>query len=168
MGAQADFPLPLEAAVGVSYRPTPDWNIEVDAEYADWAALNTVTIQQPYGVQSPNGIAPLVPQNFPEAFNLQSTWDIELGATRYLTNGWSASAGFVYSEGSSSKSNLSPFVADLDRYFVSLGFGQKGKRFDFDVAYQAGFSADTWITQSAAGKWGFFSQAIMVSVGVHF
>ena len=37
--AQADFTFPLTAVVGISYRPTPKWNLEFDADYTDWAVL---------------------------------------------------------------------------------------------------------------------------------
>ena len=33
--AKADFTFPLTAVFGVSYRPTPKWNLEFDADYVD-------------------------------------------------------------------------------------------------------------------------------------
>ena len=32
-----EMEFPLTAVVGVSYGPTPKWNIEFDADYTDWS-----------------------------------------------------------------------------------------------------------------------------------
>ncbi len=37
---------PLTAVFGVSYRPTPKWNLEFDADYTDWGSFETTTIYQ--------------------------------------------------------------------------------------------------------------------------
>ena len=57
--ANAQWPFPLEAVFGVSYRPTPKWNLEFDADYTDWSTLGTVNFNQ----TSPplSGIAPTIP-----------------------------------------------------------------------------------------------------------
>ena len=69
-GAHATFPFPLNTIVGVSYRPTPHWNIEFDAEYTDWNSLNTVTVNQ----STP---APILPANIPLTLDWQSSWYYE-------------------------------------------------------------------------------------------
>ncbi len=33
--------------LGISYRPTPKWNLEFDADYTDWSSFGTITIHQP-------------------------------------------------------------------------------------------------------------------------
>jgi long-chain fatty acid transport protein len=44
--AEAHVPFPLNAVFGISYRPTPKWNLEFNADYTDWSTLDTVTIKQ--------------------------------------------------------------------------------------------------------------------------
>ena len=44
--ASASFTFPLTTVFGVSYRPTPKWNIEFDANYTGWNSFDTVTIEQ--------------------------------------------------------------------------------------------------------------------------
>ena len=69
----------------------------------------------------------------------------------------------------------------MDRYFFSAGAGYKGKRFNFDIAYQFGYGPTHTVTgshpsslsggiagQTADGKYDFISHAVMVTVGVHF
>ena len=33
---------PLTAVFGISYRPTPKWNLEFDANYTDWNSFDTI------------------------------------------------------------------------------------------------------------------------------
>ena len=171
--AQADFTFPLTVVCGISYRPTPKWNLEFDADYTDWSSFGTITIRQ-------------APENFvpnPPSLKLgwQESWMYEFGATRYFDNGWHASAGFVYNEASVPNTYYTPLAADLDRYFFSVGAGRKGKRFDFDVTYQLGYGPARTVTgstpstiggqiagQTADGKYDFISHAVMLTVGMHF
>ena len=170
--AQADFSFPLSFVVGVSYRPTPKWNFEFNAEYTDWDVLDTVTIKQaapipPLGIQ----------QNIPLVLNWESSWYYEFGATRYFDNGWHVSAGYIFNENSMPDSHYQPLVADMDRHFFSVGTGHKGKQFDFDVAYQFGYGPTRTVSgsassvpgnQNADGDYSFISHAVLVSVGWHF
>ena len=71
--------------------------------------------------------------------NWQASWMYEFGVTRYFDNGWHVSAGYVFNENSVPDAYYTPLAADLDRHFFSVGAGFKGKRFDFDVAYQFGY-----------------------------
>ncbi len=105
----------------------------------------------------------------------------EIGATRYFDNGWHVSGGYVFNENSVPNTYYTPLAADMNRNFFSLGTGFSGKRFDFDIAYQLGFafkhdvSGSTPSTtpgsdagQTADGRYGFSSQAIIATVGIHF
>ena len=173
--ASADFSFPLTATFGVSYRPTSKWNVEVDAEYTDWQSFNTVTIRQqktpPFPLQ----------QNIPVKFGWEESWTYELGVTRYFDNGWHASAGYMFSETSVPDTYYTPLAADQDRHFFSLGVGRNGKTFDFDVTYQVGYGPGHTVNgsspsstpgffagQNANGTYTFLSQAVLVSVGMHF
>ena len=90
--------------------------------------------------------------------------------------GWHVSAGYIFNENSIPDSHYTPLVTDLDKHFFSIGAGFKGKRFDFDLAYQFGYgpthtvsgSAPSLAGQTADGKYEFISHAIEASVGWHF
>ncbi len=105
----------------------------------------------------------------------------EFGVTRFFENGWHTSAGFVFNENSVPDAYYTPLAADLNRYVFSVGAGCKGRRFDFDVAYQFCYAPTHTVTgstpsttpalfagQNADGKYGFSSSAVIVSVGMHF
>lgn len=166
----AEYPFPLNAIFGVSFRPTPKWNLEFNADYADWSAIDVVTIKQA------RPFPPLIPQNVPVSLYWQPSWYYEFGGTRYFENGWSVSAGYIFNENSIPDKHYQPIVADLDRHFFSLGTGHKGKTFDFDVAYQFGYGPSRTVSgsvpsasgQSADGKYEFVSHAVFVSIGLHF
>jgi long-chain fatty acid transport protein len=171
--AQADFTFPLTAILGISYRPTPKWNLEFDADYTDWSSLGTITIRQ-----APENLVPDPPTLI---LDWQASWMYEFGVTRYFEDGWHASAGFVFNENSVPNAYYTPLAADLDRYFFSVGAGHKGKRFDFDIAYQFGYGPTHTVTgstpstiggqiagQTADGNYNFISHAVLVTVGMHF
>jgi long-chain fatty acid transport protein len=174
--ASASFTFPLTTVLGVSYRPTPKWNLEFDANYTGWNSFNTVNIQQ-----SPPPVKTPFHQNIPVTLDWQPSWMYEFGVTRYFDNGWHVSAGYVFNENSVPDTYYTPLAADLDRYFLSAGAGYKGKRFDFDIAYQFGYGPAHTVTgstpsstpgqfagESADGTYHFISHAVLVSVGMHF
>jgi long-chain fatty acid transport protein len=170
VSASANFPFPLKAMCGISYRPTPKWNIEFDADFTDWNEYNTVMIHQA------RPFPPLLPMNIPLTLDWQSSWYFEFGVTRYLGKGWSVSAGYIYNQNSVPDAHYNPLVADLDRHFVSVGTGWRGKHFNFDVAYQFGYGPGQTVAgsgpsatgQTADGRYGFISNAVMLSLGYHF
>jgi long-chain fatty acid transport protein len=175
--ASANFNFPLTAVFGISYRPTPKWNLEFDANCTDWSSFGTVTIKQ----SRPVVLSPFH-QNIPVNLGWQSSWMYEFGVTRYFDSGWHASAGYVFNENSVPDKYYTPLAADMDRHFFSIGAGCKGKTFDFDVAYQFGYGPPHTVIGStpsttpgqfagkklADGKYGFTSSAVIVSVGLHF
>jgi long-chain fatty acid transport protein len=174
--ASANFTFPLTTVFGVSYRPTPKWNLEFDANYTDWHSFDTVTIQQ-----SPPPVTPPFHSDITVNLDWQASWMYEFGATRYFDSGWHVSGGYVFNENSVPNTYYTPLAADMNRNFFSLGTGFNGKRFDFDIAYQLGFafkhdvSGSTPSTtpgsdagQTADGRYGFSSSAIIATVGIHF
>jgi long-chain fatty acid transport protein len=175
--ASAKFTFPLTTVIGVSYRPTPKWNLEFDANYTDWSSFDTVTIEQ-----SPPPVNNPFHQNIPVNLGWQASWMYELGVTRYFDSGWHVSAGYCFNENSVPNTYYTPLAADLDRHFFSVGTGFKAKTFNFDIAYQFGYGPSHTVTGStpsstpgqfagqnlADGKYGFISSAVLVSVGMHF
>jgi long-chain fatty acid transport protein len=169
-----NYSFPMQAAAGISYRPTEKWNVEFDAEYTDWSSLGNLTIHQ----SSPNPVVPL--GNLPLALDWQSSWYYELGVTRYFDNGWHISAGYIFNENSMPNAHYLPVVTDMDKHFFSLGTGYKGQHLSFDIAYQFGYGPDRTVTGSAAplgappsyqpanGTYSYISHAVFLSAGWHF
>ena len=171
--AQSDFEFPMTVVFGVSYRPTPKWNLEFDADFTDWSSFGTNNIHQ----QNPPRALSV---DNPVRLDWQPSWMFEFGVTRYFDHGWHVSAGYVYSQNAVPDAYYSPLAADLDRQFFSFGAGHKGKRFDIDVTYQFGYGPAHTVTgslpssvptqfsgQTADGTYNFLSHAIMLTVGMH-
>jgi len=108
--SRATFDFPDVAIIGYSYRPTPQWNFEVNLDWTNWNRFDTVTITKASG-------------NVPLAFNWKSGLFYEIGATRYLSEHWNVSAGYLYTENSTPDATYTPAVPDSNRSFYSLGFG---------------------------------------------
>ncbi len=109
--ARADFAFPEVLIAGYSYRPNPDWNLEADIDWTNWTCLKTVVISQASGN----------PVTLP--FDWKASCFYELGATRYLGDGWQVSAGYTYSQNSVPDATFNPAVPDADRHFVNAGAG---------------------------------------------
>ncbi len=174
--ASMDVEFPWTVVAGVSYRPTPKWNLEFDANYTDWSSFNSLNLHE--NLQTPK---PPFKSNYQLDFDWQESWIYELGVTRYFDKGWHASAGYAFNENSVPNTYYTPWVADMDRHIFSLGVGRTWKRFDFDIAYQLGYGPSHTVTGSSAtllinklttasanGNYGFFSSAFIVSAGIHF
>ena len=174
--ANASFNFPLTTVFGVSYRPTPKWNLEFDANYTGWNSFDSTAIQQ-----SPPPVNNPFHQNIPVHLDWQASWMYEFGVTRYFDNGWHVSGGYVFNENSVPNKFYTPLAADMDRDFFSIGAGHNGKTFDFDLAYQFGYGPTHTVTgstpssspgqfagQTADGKYGFTSSALILTMGMHF
>ena len=175
--AEMALTFPLTATFGVSYRPTPKWNLEFDADYADWSSVGQTTIYQT-SPAPPSGI----PANVPITLNWQPSWMYSVGVTRYFDNGWHISAGYLFNETSVPDAYYTPLVADVDRHIITVGFGRTGKKFDFDLTYQFGYAPGHTVSgstpsnpnvapfagQNADGTYKFISHAILLSVGMRF
>jgi long-chain fatty acid transport protein len=163
MDASAEFPFPQNVVIGVSYRPTPRWNIEFNADYTDWSRTKTLTIRQKQPVP-------------PTILNWQSSWFFEAGATRYFDKGWRVSAGYIFNENSVPAAHYNPLVADLDRHFICAGAGYQGKHLGLDLTYQFGFglsrtvsgSASSLAGQNADGDYEYLSHALCLTASWRF
>jgi len=168
--AEANWPFPLNAVFGISWRPTPAWNLEFNADYTGWNRLKTVTLRHA------GGLPPLLPSTLPLRLDWESSWYYEWGITRYFAERWHVSAGYIFNEGSVPEATYSPLVADLDRHFFSVGTGYRGNRWNWDVAYQLGYgpahtvrgSAPSAVGQTADGEYAYWSHALIMSVGYRF
>lgn len=149
-----DYPQIIIA--GVSYRPNPKWNLEVNVDWADWNSLNDVTIAG----------AGTIP------FHWQSSFFVEAGVTRYLKDGWYVSAGYFFSENSTPDLNYNPIIADGNLHVAAFGVGRKGDRFSWAVACELiggpWNEVDNPANPSVAGQYRLFTPTLSGSVGYHF
>lgn len=157
--AEMSFDFPDSLAAGISWRPSPKWNLEFDLEWTGWDRVNSLQIQSP--IPFP-----------PTILNWESSFYYEFGVTRYLENGWHLSAGYIFNENSMPQEYYNPLVGDLDKHFLSAGTGYQGQHWGFDLAYQFGFGPDRDVTSvsnpSINGTYSYVSHAVFVSLGYQF
>ena len=167
--ATARFHFPQRIIAGWSFRPTPDWNLEFNADWTDWDSVDTVTLRKATG-------------NVALPFNWTSSLLYEFGATRCLPHDWRVSAGYIYSENSVPDRSFNPSVPDSDRHILSVGVGGKYKRLNWDAAYQFAYGPTRTVTggpvqpnpfvpglkESADGQYEFTSHAFTFSIGFSF
>lgn len=158
--ARAGMTFPQFVALGWSFRPTPDWNLEFNIDWTDWDRLDVVNLEQ----------AALPDTGLP--FNWQSSFFYEWGVTRYLPNGWRVSGGYIFSENSVPDASFSPLVPDSDRHIFSAGVGRTYDRWNWDAGYQFAYGPKRTIQQPAPGvangDYLFTSHAFALSIGYRF
>jgi len=174
--SQTGSPLPIPSSVstsaalrypqfvvgGISFRPTPKWNLEFDLDWTEWSDVKQINVEN-----TPFGVPQTIPLNYRDSFMY------EFGATRYFDKGWFASAGYFYSENSSPDANFNPLIPDVNLQLGSIGFGRHGKRWDWAVAYHFGYNGGRTVSHdtanpSADGTYKTFNQAFNVAATFKF
>lgn len=166
----ASVPFPQIVSGGISFRPTPKWNIEADVDWINWDTLGTVTL---------NGTKNIFGRDLPLQLNWHDSWQYKFGITRYFDDGWFVSAGYFFSSDTTSSAYFTPAVPDTDLHVASLGFGHKGIHWYWALAGQIitgpnrtinGDAGNTnpFTGESAAGKYHLFVPTAVLSIGYHF
>jgi long-chain fatty acid transport protein len=160
---------PQIVSAGISFRPTPKWNIEVGVDWSDWSVLKSTTL---------HGTSQLgFPVDLPLQFNWHDSWFYQIGATRYIGENWFVSAGYFYSGDTASTEYYSPAVPDTNLHVGSLGVGYKGDHWRWAAAAQIitgperqvkNSQPNPFTGQSADGNYRLVVPALTVSLGYHF
>jgi long-chain fatty acid transport protein len=141
---------------GISFRPTPDWNIEVDIDWTDWSTVKNLGIDQ-------IGTLPL---------NWVSSFFYEFGVTRQLGRGYYVSAGYFFSGASTSEQYFTPLVPDTNLHVGSLGGGYKGQHWTWALAGQLiggpYRNVESTVNPVVDGRYRLFTPTLSFSVGYHF
>jgi len=154
----AEIRFPQHIVAGLSFRPTAKWNLEFDLDWTDWDYVNQIPLNNTaLGNQS------LV-------FNWKSSFMYEFGATRDLGNGYFVSAGYFYSENSVPDQTFIPLVPDTNLHLGSVGFGHRGTRWDWTVAYHFALGDRVVVNGDplANGNYDIFNQALNVALRLKF
>ena len=158
--ADATIKFPQFVVGGVSFRPTEDWNLEFDVDWADWDSVHQITINTPLA----NTAWPL---------NYESSFMFEFGVTRKLPKNYFVSVGYIYSQNSSPDHDFNPIIPDTDLHLGSIGFGHKGKHWDWALAYHFGYIPERKVNNdvsfpSANGTYHVFNNAVELAVSCKF
>lgn len=160
--ASTSIQFPQSAGVGVSFRPTPQWNLEVNADWTDFDNVNQIAIQGP-------GVPPI-------NLNYQSSWMYQFGVTRKFDGGWFVSTGYIWSENSSPDAGFHPLIPDSDLHLGSIGFGRRGQRWDWAFGYHFGYNPGRTVNgsqrslagETADGEYKILNHAFNVAATFKF
>ena len=156
MNTTAHLNFPQIAVGGVSFRPTTNWNFEVDVDWTGWSTTESLVIDN-------IGTLPL---------NWHSSFFYEFGVTRQLGKGYYASIGYFFSEASTPDKEYTPLVPDTNLHVASLGFGRRGEHWNWALAGQLIGGAYRTISDAnnptVDGKYRIFTPTVSFSVGYHF
>lgn len=156
MQTHAHLNFPQMVVGGVSFRPTTNWNFEVDVDWTGWDHVKELKLD---GV----GSLPLY---------WESSFLYEFGVTRQLGRGYYASAGYFYCEPTAPDKYYTPLVPDEALHVGSLGVGYKGAHWTWALAGQ--LIAGAWrdvqgaVNPTVDGRYKLWSPTISASVGYHF
>jgi long-chain fatty acid transport protein len=149
-----DFPQMVSG--GISFRPTPKWNIEFDVDWTDWHVAKSVVIDN-------IGTLPL---------NWESSFFYEFGVTWQLGRGYYVSAGYFFSEASTPEKYYTPLVPDINLHTGSLGVGYKGQHWTWAFACQiiggAYRDIENAVDPTVDGRYRLWTPTLSGSVGYHF
>ena len=158
--SSAEMRFPQFAVIGVSYRPTPKWNLEFNLDWADWDYVNEIVFRG----------TSLGDLKFP--VNMTSSFMYEFGVSRFFEKGWWVSGGYFYSENSIPDATFNPILPDAPLHLGSVGFGRHGHRWDWTVAYHFALGHRTVennvVSPLADGTYDFFNQALTASLRFRF
>lgn len=166
----AHVPFPQTVSGGISFRPTPKWNLEFDVDYINWDSLNTITL---------SGTKNIFGFDLPLQLNWRDSWQYKFGVTRYFEKGWYASAGYFYSTETAPNETFTPAVPDTALNVASLGFGHEGNHWHWALAGQLIIGPQRNISTTAnnqnpftgatpAGKYQLVVPTLTISVGYRF
>jgi long-chain fatty acid transport protein len=155
-GTTGHLDFPQMVAGGISFRPTTNWNFEVDIDWTDWNTVKDAVI---------DNVGTLV-------LKWQSSYFYEFGVTRQLGQGFWASAGYFFSQASTRTENYTPLVPDTDLHVGSLGFGYKTSNWCLAISGQmigGGYrNVDDAANPTVNGRYRLFTPTLSFSVGYHF
>lgn len=155
--AEVGIKFPQHIVVGYSYRPTPKWNLEVNADWTDWDNLNTLFLRQQSG-------------DIALGFNYESSWMYSTGVSYTFDNGLIGSVGYIFSENSVPNQSYNPGVPESTRHVFTTGLGGHYRGWDWDLAYNWAHGPERTISQGspADGTYEFNAHAISLGLGQKF
>lgn len=156
----ATIRFPQFVVAGISFRPTENWNLEFDLDWADWDSVHRIVINTP-------GNSSVWPLNY------QSSFMFEFGVTRILPRNYFVSMGYIFSQNSSPDHDFNPIIPDTDLHLGSIGFGHKGKHWDWVAAYHFGYNPGRQVNDDvsfpqADGTYRVFNNAFSLAATLKF
>lgn len=157
--------LPASYSLGVAYKPTSKWKLEVDAIYTQWQDYEKITYS--YSVSPLTGAAGDIVSDK----NWKNVWRFQLGG-EYMATDWLAlRAGYVWDQDPVRKGYEDYMLPSSDRMIYSTGFGIINGPFTYDFSLMYLMNKDRSI-EANPGNNGYStfkdSRAYMAGISVGY
>lgn len=131
----AELPLPTVVTWGVSFRPTPKWELAIDLQWNGWSAYKTLNVEFN---ETELGIPPIVSEK-----NYSNTLAFRFGGQYKATDWLTARMGMYVDESPVDSNYLNPETPSMTKVAYTAGLSFRPARFvSIDLAYCFVSSAD--------------------------
>ena len=172
----AELPLPTVVTWGVSFRPTPKWELGIDLQWNGWSAYKSLNVAFN---ETELGIAPIV-----SVKNYSNTLAIRFGGRYEATEWLTARMGMYVDESPVDSSYLNPETPSMTKVSYTAGLSLRpAKCMSIDLAYCYVSSADpersgfypiyqygdpSQLTEVFSGNYKLHAHVFSVGIGFSF
>lgn len=154
----ADFTLPSQWQLGLSYKPMEKLRLGFDAWYVDWSSFKSLRVEFE---------DPALTSDDPKRW--QGVWSFRVGGEYAVNDRLSVRAGFKYDPTPSPQDTLAPNLPDANRVTINVGGGYAFGALIVDLAYQLTLLNSYESTYAPLpGTYGGTAHVIGVTVGYGF
>lgn len=122
---KANFTLPSQWQLGLSYKPMDKLRLGFDAWYVDWSSFKSLRVE----FENPD-----LTSDDPKRW--RGVWSYRLGGEYSVNDNVTVRAGFKYDPTPSPQDTLAPNLPDANRIAINAGGGYKLGALSIDLAYQ--------------------------------
>ena len=172
----AELPLPTVVTWGVSFRPTPKWELAVDLQWNGWSAYKALNVEFN---ETELGIAPIY-----SVKNYSNTLAFRFGGQYRATDWLTARMGMYVDESPVDSNYLNPETPSMTKVSYTAGLSFRPAKFvSIDLAYCYVSSADpersgsypiyqygnpTQLTEVFSGNYKLHANVFSIGVGFSF
>lgn len=172
----AELPLPTVVTWGVSFRPTPKWELAIDLQWNGWSAYKTLNVEFN---ETELNIAPIISEK-----NYSNTLAFRFGGQYKATDWLTARMGMYVDESPVDSNYLNPETPSMTKISYTAGLSFRPARFvSIDLAYCYVSSADpersgsypiyqygnpSQLTEVFSGNYKLHANVFSIGVGFSF
>jgi long-chain fatty acid transport protein len=122
---RTELTLPPTVRTGLLFRPTPNWDVELDAVWTGWSTIDRLEVQFANGL--PSDVT---------TFGWRDSMTYSLGVEHRYSPLLRLRGGYLYDLTPIPDDRANPLIPDADRQGLSIGVGTSSERWTLDVGYQ--------------------------------
>lgn len=162
-GVQTSIDFPEMVSIGVAYRPSEVWTVDIDAEWDGWSSFQSARLHLVKEVPAAGLTDMAVPQNWHDA------WAYKVGAAYQLNDQYSIRAGYAFLNTPVPETTLTTANPDANQHNFSVGLGWHQGFWTIDGFYNIGIFNHRVVNNAVqSGEYDTRAQYLGVSTGHRF